>query len=314
MSLEVKILSGSHLKDVKTIGQQSPYVEVNFGSQQKLTRTATQGGKEPVWDDVFRFEIGSGEWANDMLKLRILADGTLGRAKEVGRVNIRLRALVKADGSVEEKPYFSAYQVLRPSGRPQGVLNVALSVRDAPKPAPEVTAPSTPPGTEYSRARPWGGSGVPPGYPAGAGIAQGTPYHAQAGYNQGQYQQSPYQQQQYPPQGNVPYFAPQMAYAGQPQYGRYGGGGGLFGGGMGGGMGGMGAMGTVMGAMGTAEAMTVGAMAMGEVILEAAILGAVILVAATSSFGRGHEEVFAGVNLNDPHFCNIYQSARASVG
>jgi hypothetical protein len=250
MSLEVKVLSASQLKDVKTIGQQSPYVEVNLGTQQKLTRVATHGGRNPVWDDVFRFELGGPEWANEVLRLRILGDGTFGRAKVAGLVNIRLRDLVHADGSMSERPHFGAYQVFRPGGRPQGVLNVALSTSGAPPPAQEAAAPATPPGVDYSRTKPWQeGSTIPgrvQGYPArpaaSSAYEQSVPYQPAAAFSHNRpyghdssymqtppyYQNSAYPQQyqqQFPPQSNIPYFppAPQTAYQAQ-QNGRYGGG------------------------------------------------------------------------------------------
>ena len=45
------------LKDVQWFGKQDPYCRIIVGNQEFRSRTATDGGKAPVWNETFRFNI-----------------------------------------------------------------------------------------------------------------------------------------------------------------------------------------------------------------------------------------------------------------
>ena len=45
------------LKDKDLFGRQDPYCIVTVGAQRYKSRTHTDGGKNPVWNEVFRFNI-----------------------------------------------------------------------------------------------------------------------------------------------------------------------------------------------------------------------------------------------------------------
>lgn len=47
----------SGLKDVQWFGRQDPYCRVIIGHQEFKSRTATDGGKTPVWNETFRFNV-----------------------------------------------------------------------------------------------------------------------------------------------------------------------------------------------------------------------------------------------------------------
>ncbi|XP_027360312.1 elicitor-responsive protein 1 isoform X2 [Abrus precatorius] len=58
--LEVTVVSCSKLKDTEWISRQDPYVCVEYGSTKFRTRTCTDGGKNPVFQEKFVFPLIEG--------------------------------------------------------------------------------------------------------------------------------------------------------------------------------------------------------------------------------------------------------------
>ncbi|XP_020237101.1 elicitor-responsive protein 1 isoform X1 [Cajanus cajan] len=58
--LEVTVVSCSKLKDTEWISRQDPYVCVEYGSTKFRTRTCTDGGKNPVFQEKFIFPLIEG--------------------------------------------------------------------------------------------------------------------------------------------------------------------------------------------------------------------------------------------------------------
>jgi Ca2+-dependent lipid-binding protein len=55
--LEITIEFAKGLKDTNVFARQDPYCKVCVGTQEFKTRTATDGGTSPVWNETFKFNI-----------------------------------------------------------------------------------------------------------------------------------------------------------------------------------------------------------------------------------------------------------------
>ena len=53
-TLELTVEFASELKDVQWFGRQDPYCKIKIGNQELRTKTAKDGGKTPVWNEMFR--------------------------------------------------------------------------------------------------------------------------------------------------------------------------------------------------------------------------------------------------------------------
>ncbi|KAF5759185.1 putative C2 domain-containing protein [Helianthus annuus] len=58
--LEVTVVSCSKLKDTEWISRQDPYVSIEYGSSKSTTRTCTDGGKNPTFQEKFVFTLIEG--------------------------------------------------------------------------------------------------------------------------------------------------------------------------------------------------------------------------------------------------------------
>ncbi|KAG6789774.1 hypothetical protein POTOM_005898 [Populus tomentosa] len=72
--LEVTVVGCTKLKDTEWISRQDPYVCVEYGSNKFRTRTCTDGGKNPTFQEKFVFtlieglrEIGVAVWNSNTL-------------------------------------------------------------------------------------------------------------------------------------------------------------------------------------------------------------------------------------------------------
>ncbi|KAI9388659.1 hypothetical protein POPTR_009G097900v4 [Populus trichocarpa] len=82
--LEVTVVECTKLKDTEWISRQDPYVCVEYGSHNCRTRTCTDGGKNPTFQEKFMFtlieglrEISVGVWNSNTLSL----DDFIGKGK-----------------------------------------------------------------------------------------------------------------------------------------------------------------------------------------------------------------------------------------
>ncbi|GIL68419.1 hypothetical protein Vafri_21698 [Volvox africanus] len=157
MSLAPGVLSVTveFAKDIKNrawIGRQDPYCIVRVGNHTFCTRTAVDGGRNPVWDETFEFNVGN---END-LEIEI-KDDEVGDDEPLGSASCTLTQVRLAGSDRLELP------VLSPDHQ-QGI--VGISLRWTPTGAfsnaavygygePEVLAG----GGQYSRVAP---SGAPP--------------------------------------------------------------------------------------------------------------------------------------------------------
>lgn len=120
--LIVTLKSAQGLKDVCMFGTMSPYAKAWIDPQDKhSTPVARSGGKAPVWDSKISLtlqphHLSSG---NAALSIQIFNRG-LTHDTLIGGVSIPLQDVV---GNKEE---FMACQLLRPSGRIHGVVNLSV--------------------------------------------------------------------------------------------------------------------------------------------------------------------------------------------
>ncbi|KAK6155672.1 hypothetical protein DH2020_009920 [Rehmannia glutinosa] len=195
--VEITITSAKDLKNVNwRHGKLSPYAVVWVDPKNKCsTRVDEEGDTSPHWDDKLIILFDS-PIEDSTLHIDIVHANAAEDTKPlIGSAKLHLRDLV--DDKLELK---------RPSGRPQGKVEVKVSVREpryrAPDPyyAPPYGVP--PPGTRDYPAPPYASPyGAPPayaappaGYPAyGAPPSYGQPGYGQTGYGQGGY----YGQQSY---------------------------------------------------------------------------------------------------------------------
>ncbi|KAL3653546.1 hypothetical protein CASFOL_003227 [Castilleja foliolosa] len=190
--VEVTVTSAKDLKNVNwRHGKLRPYAVVWVDPNSKCsTRVDEEGDTTPYWDDKLTIPFDS-PIEDSTLHIDIVqADAAEDTKPLIGSGKIHLRDVVDdvGLGSLAEKKL----DLKRPSGRPQGKLEVRVSVR-APDPyyAPPYGVP--PPGIRDYPAPPYGSPyGAPPsGYPAAYGApppTYGQPSYGQAPvYGQGDY-------------------------------------------------------------------------------------------------------------------------------
>ncbi|PNW76448.1 hypothetical protein CHLRE_11g467595v5 [Chlamydomonas reinhardtii] len=56
--LTVTVEAAHDLKDPEWVSRQDPYCVISVGGQTFRTRTAVDGGRNPVWNETFRFDVG----------------------------------------------------------------------------------------------------------------------------------------------------------------------------------------------------------------------------------------------------------------
>ncbi|KAK4431466.1 hypothetical protein Salat_0908700 [Sesamum alatum] len=199
--VEVTVTSAKDLKNVNwRHGSLKPYAVVWVDPKNKCsTRVDEDGDTSPYWEEKLVIPFNS-PIEDSTLHIDIVHANAAEDTKPlIGSAKLPLRDVVDdvgLGGRVERK-----LELKRPSGRPQGKVQVSVSVREpryrAPDPyyAPPYGVP--PPGSRDYPAPPYGSQyyGAPPayaappsGYPAyGAPPSYGQPSYGQPAYGQGSY-------------------------------------------------------------------------------------------------------------------------------
>ncbi|KXZ43576.1 hypothetical protein GPECTOR_86g369 [Gonium pectorale] len=218
MSLTVEY--AKDLKDKDWFGKQDPYAMVRVGNQQFRTRTATDGGKNPVWNETFRFNIINENDAELIIKDDDVAshDDYIGtcrvnfaKAREYGRDTVQLPVSSKhgkQHGFVQVTLMFTRNSALKAGGHGGygyptqygGQQTYAQAIPGYGVPAPAYGAPPA-----YGASPAYG---APPAYGA-------YPPPGGAGYPQPQYGAPP------PAYGAPPQQYPPAQYGAPPPYGAY---------------------------------------------------------------------------------------------
>ncbi|KAJ4981669.1 hypothetical protein NE237_032506 [Protea cynaroides] len=128
--IEVLIISAQDLKNVKHVTKTRAYAVVYVERDMaEKTQVDEQGGVNPTWNEVVKVKFHKGLEENDVttaLNVDIYAHGHI-REKPVGSARVLLCDVLKAGNASEpsDNPIqCMTIQVRRPSGRPQGLLNL----------------------------------------------------------------------------------------------------------------------------------------------------------------------------------------------
>ncbi|PNW76447.1 hypothetical protein CHLRE_11g467594v5 [Chlamydomonas reinhardtii] len=122
MALEAGVMSvtmefGKDLKDGDWFGKQDPYCIIRIGGQTFRTRTAVDGGRNPVWNETFRFNVINENNVDVEIK-----DEDVGKDDLIGTCTF---SLAKARESGSDR--IQAPVVSKKSRKQRGFLSIALS-------------------------------------------------------------------------------------------------------------------------------------------------------------------------------------------
>ncbi|OVA06732.1 C2 calcium-dependent membrane targeting [Macleaya cordata] len=217
LELEIKICSAKDLKNVNwRHGDLKPYAVVWVDPKSKCsTKVDEYGDTCPTWDETLVLPLSAPIDDSTYLSIDIVHANAADDTKPlIGSARVPLNDIVDDVGIGEWA--FRKLQLTRPSGRPQGKLELEIKVREcryrAPDPyyAPPYGVPPPPSGSrDYPATYPYYSGGAPPApvpgpYPGGvAPPPAGYPYNPQP------YGQNPY------PYGQPPEYG-QTAYGGVP--------------------------------------------------------------------------------------------------
>ncbi|GIL80601.1 hypothetical protein Vretimale_15911 [Volvox reticuliferus] len=190
--LTVTVEYAKDLKDKDWFGKQDPYAVLRVGGQAFRTKTHSNGGKNPVWNETFHINI-----INDNTIDITIYDSDVGKDDIIGNTTVVLARVREQGQDYQQCP------VRTKSGKQHGFIavrlqfakNSSLKAHGAP-PAPMAASPYGAPAPGYP----------PPGYPPSAPPAGYPPQAPPAGY---------------PPQAPPPGYPPAAPPAGYPPPGGY---------------------------------------------------------------------------------------------
>ncbi|KAL8544530.1 hypothetical protein ACS0TY_004923 [Phlomoides rotata] len=127
--LELSIISAQDLEPVtKTL---KTYAVASVAAADRRVKTCIdhKGHNNPTWNDKFLFRIDDKTLNSDtsFVAIEIFAVGWL-RDTSVGSVTVLISSLIPPSARHDRR--FLALQIRRPSGRPQGILNLGVSLLD----------------------------------------------------------------------------------------------------------------------------------------------------------------------------------------
>nr|XP_043622222.1 elicitor-responsive protein 1-like [Erigeron canadensis] len=192
--LEVTVVSCSKLKDTEWLSRQDPYVCVEYGSNRSTTRTCTDGGKNPTFQEKFVYSLVEGLRE---INVAVWNSNTVTHDDYIGSVRIPLTKALSHGFDDSTWPLQSK------TGRHAGEVRLIMHYSNGNKPskslAPSYAPHNAPPVPTYSAPPP--AAYYPP-----------TPYPSYAP-NSGGYPPAPY-----PPQATT---YPPTPYPPNPAYGSH---------------------------------------------------------------------------------------------
>ncbi|CAN1854504.1 Elicitor-responsive protein 3 [Linum perenne] len=207
--LEVTVVGCTKLKDTEWISRQDPYVCVEYGSTKSRTRTCTDGGKNPTFQEKFVFTLIEG-----LRELNVVVwnSNTLKFDDFIGTGKVQLQKVL-TEGYDD-----TAWPLKTKTGRHAGEVRLIMHYANAKKPSASHSHSAAPYGAHPPHASmysapppPQSGYGPPP--PAAPGYSNAPPTAAYPSYPHSSYPQQ--QHPGYPPQSSYP--AMPNAYP-QPSY------------------------------------------------------------------------------------------------
>ncbi|KAJ9159504.1 hypothetical protein P3X46_025010 [Hevea brasiliensis] len=133
--LEVTVVCCNKLKDTEWISRQDPYAIVEYGSNKSRTRTCTDGGKNPTFQEKFVFTLIEG--LREM-NVAVWNSNTLTYDDFIGSGKVQLLKVL-SEGYDD-----STWPLQTKTGRCAGEVRLILHYANAKKPATSFT-PSAPP-------------------------------------------------------------------------------------------------------------------------------------------------------------------------
>ncbi|XAR72925.1 hypothetical protein NMG60_11019733 [Bertholletia excelsa] len=150
--LEVTVVCCNKLKDTEWISRQDPYVCLEYGNTKFRTRTCTDGGKNPTFQEKFIFTLIEGLRE---LKVVVWNSNTIRYDDFIGSGTVQLQKVLSE--GYDDSPW----SLQSKSGRHSGEVRLILHYAHAKKPAtssahsaPLYVAPSTPQVSMYSTPPP----------------------------------------------------------------------------------------------------------------------------------------------------------------
>ncbi|XP_019051539.1 PREDICTED: elicitor-responsive protein 3-like isoform X2 [Nelumbo nucifera] len=201
--LEVTVVGCTKLKDTEWISRQDPYVCLEYGSTKYRTRTCTDGGKNPTFQEKFIFTLIDG-----LRELHVMVwnSNTLTSDDFIGQARIQLHKVLSQ--GYED----TTWPIQCRNGRYSGEVRLILHYPNANKlPATSYAMSATPLGAAISFPHPQSYYTSLPPPPATYAPSVYPP--PPAGYPPQQYPTTTYTTQPYPPPlHGTPY--PQAQYSG----------------------------------------------------------------------------------------------------
>lgn len=127
--LELHLVDAKGLFGSDFLGKIDPYVIVQYRSQERKSSTARDDGRNPSWNEVFRFQINSSA-ANGQHKLflRIMDHDNFSSDDFLGQATINVTDLISVgmeSGSSQQNP--AKYSVVAADNSYHGEIRVGLS-------------------------------------------------------------------------------------------------------------------------------------------------------------------------------------------
>ncbi|GAB4820242.1 hypothetical protein N2152v2_007288 [Parachlorella kessleri] len=136
--LEVMVMQGVQLKDVEGWGRQDPLVIIEVSGQKMTTKTKTDAGKNPVWNERFRFIQINPTFATEM-SVKLMDKNVVSSDTEIGHARVPLINIYSSKNTEELRvPLLSA------KGKSAGELQLLVTFKPYAQPAaqqPLVPAP-----------------------------------------------------------------------------------------------------------------------------------------------------------------------------
>ncbi|CAM8895000.1 unnamed protein product [Rhodiola kirilowii] len=220
--LEITVVGCSKLRDTEWISRQDPYVCLEYASSKFRTRTCTDGGKNPIFQEKFVFTLIEG-----LREINVVVwnSNTISYDDFIGSGKIQLQKVLLTGFDD------SSWPIQTKNGRHAGEVRLIMHYSNANKPMTS-HAPSAPPygvsHVSHSQNSPYGYAPPPPSaYPQYAFAppppqaypyhSQPPPFHPQSAYpppSQGAYPPPP---STYPPPPST-YPPPPSPYPPPPQW------------------------------------------------------------------------------------------------
>lgn len=116
------VLQAVALKDVESMGKQDPYCILEMAGQKFKTSTKTDGGKNPVWNERFKFVNVNSAYATELV-VKIFDKNMMFSDKEIGTGRLALSRVYQA-GTMEER-----VQLVTAKGKAAGELQLVLTFK-----------------------------------------------------------------------------------------------------------------------------------------------------------------------------------------